>query len=111
MVCKSSEPKKGTECRLETSHESEYHLNYFGYQISQICDPSLFKYQLVNRFKNVIEKGGKKTKNHKTNLNDEEGIYYCPAKCSYSWKSTLAHSGIHIFTNLFAALAAYTYSI
>lgn len=47
----------------------------------------------------------------KTNSNDEEGIYYCPTKCNYSWKSTLAHSGIHIFTNLFVALTAYTYSI
>ncbi len=42
---------------------------------------------------------------------ERRGIYNCPIKNSYSWKSTLAHTGIHIFTNLFAALAAYTYTI
>lgn len=42
---------------------------------------------------------------------EKDGTYFCPMKNDFSWKSALGHSGIHLFTNLFAALAAYTYSI
>lgn len=41
---------------------------------------------------------------------EKEGVYFCPVKNDYSWKSVLAHSGIYFFANLFAGLIAYSYT-
>lgn len=40
---------------------------------------------------------------------ESEGIYNCPFKNDYSWKSVLYHSGIHIFTNLICGVSLYYY--
>jgi hypothetical protein len=45
----------------------------------------------------------------KENKNDEDGVYYCPTKCDYSWKSALAHSGIHLFANIGVLLNFFSY--
>jgi hypothetical protein len=43
--------------------------------------------------------------------NENNGIYFCPKKHILSWKSVLYHSGIHVFTNLFASLSLYFYTL
>lgn len=46
----------------------------------------------------------------KNNKLENEGIYYCPIKNSYSWKSAIAHSGIHLFSNIGVLSLIYTYA-
>lgn len=43
--------------------------------------------------------------------NESEGIYHCPVKNDYSWKSVVYHSGIHVFTNLACAVSLYFYGL
>jgi len=45
-----------------------------------------------------------------TNKHDKEGNYVCPIKYGYSWKSVLAHGGIHLCTNVFVGLTAWTWT-
>lgn len=40
---------------------------------------------------------------------EKEGVYVCSFKNACAWKSTLAHSAIHLFSNLFSAWLAYSY--
>lgn len=46
VVCENSEPKYQSNCRLETSHDLDYHINYFGYRILNLFEPNIFGYNL-----------------------------------------------------------------
>jgi hypothetical protein len=47
---------------LETSIDIDYHVNYFGYRISEIHKPEIFGYNLVNKNINNAESIGKSGK-------------------------------------------------
>ncbi len=46
-LCKISEPKIGSKCKLETSLNTEYHGNFYGFRMSSITNPKIFKYDML----------------------------------------------------------------
>jgi len=66
LVCSESEPKHNSNCKLETSTDIDYHLNYFGYVIPNLVEPKVFSYNLDitnntrgNSNSDEIEKSGR----------------------------------------------------